>query len=177
MTEFGVRGAAGGSTESKQDDIITELQDIEAAVGDASAANQATQITAEEATQAAAEALTAQAGSTPVNAIVFDDDPTTYTSAEIDCAGYRKFLLRTILAVANAPTTIKINVQFSQGGTTYENYTRGPFGSLMYEDTAGAKSECIEGDCLGAKMKINVVAVGTDATNTFTLTCKVILTR
>ena len=126
---------------------------------------------------AAVGVLTKQVLFTPVDAVVFDDDPTTYTSAEIDCNGYRKFLLRIILAVTDTPTDIKINVQFSQEGDTYENYTRGPFGSLMYEDSAGAKAECIEGECLGAKMKINVVATGTTAVHKFTLTCKVILTR
>ncbi len=121
--------------------------------------------------------LTKQENVKPVDGEVFNNVQTSYTSAKIDTAGYRKFLLRNILTVAGAPTNIKINVQFSQGGGSYENYMRGPFGSLMYEDTAGAKAECIEGECLGAKMKINVVATGTDAAKTFTLTCKVILTR
>ncbi len=155
MTDFGVRGEAG----------------------DATAENQATQITAEEAIQAAAEGLTKQTSVIAVNAQVFNNVLTTYTSAEIDCAGYRKFLLRNILTVTLTPTTIQIIVQFSQGGATYEDYVQGPFGSLMYEDSAGAKAEAIPGKCLGAKMKIYVVAVGTDATNKFTLTSKVILTR
>jgi len=155
MTDFGVRGGSAGATEAKQDVQEVSLDAI----------------------QAADEALSKQSTSDPVSAQVFNDGQSEYTSAEIDCAGYRKFLLRIILAVANTPTDIKINVQFSQGGGTYENYTRGPFGSLMYEDTAGAKSECIEGECLGAKMKIYVVATGVTAANTFTLTCKVILTR
>ena len=133
--------------------------------------------TLQAAIQAAAEALTKQIAVNPVSAQVFDDAQTTYTSAEIDCSGYRTFLLRLRLAVTLAPTTIQIFVQFSHGGATYENYARGPFASLMYEDTAGAKNECIEGPVLGAKMKIYVVAVGTDATNKFTLTAKVILTR
>lgn len=155
MTDFGVRTTPGGST----------------------AANQTTQITAEEAIQAACEALSKTTVVTPVNNEVFDNVQATYTSAEVNSAGYRKFLLRIILGVTLAPTDIKINVQFSQGGATFENYTRGPFGSLMYEDTAGAKSECIEGDIVGDRMRINVVATGTDATNKFTLTCKLNGTR
>lgn len=150
MTDFGVRGAVGGSTEAKQDDIITELQDIEEAV----------------------EALSANTVVTAVNNQTFDDVQTSFTSNGIASGGYRKVLVRIILSVTNAPGTIKINLQFSEGGTTYENYTRGPFGSLMYEDTAGAKSECIEADIVGSRIKINVVATGTDATNKFTLTCK-----
>lgn len=172
MTDFGVRAAAGGATEAKQDDIIAELVDIEGAVGDASAANQVTQITAEEAIQTAVEALSATTVITAVDNQDFDDVQTSYTSAEISSGGYRRVLIRIILAVTNAPGTIKINLQFSEGGTTYENYVRGPFGSLMYEDTAGAKSECIEAPIMGSRIKINVVATGTDATNKFTLTCK-----
>lgn len=177
MTEFGVRGAVGGATETKQDDIIAALGEIEIEAGDASAANQTTQITAEQAVQVAVEALTKQVNVTAVNNITFDADLTTYTSAEIDCAGYRKFLLRIILAVANTPTSIKINVQFSQGDVTYENYVRGPFGSLMYVPASCPVAECIDGEVLSAKMKINVVAIGTNGTDTFTLTCKVVLTR
>ena len=155
MTDFGVRGAVGGSTEAKQD----------------------TQITAEEAIQVAAEALTKQKNVTAVNAVLLNDAPTNYTSAEIDCAGYRKFLLRIISAASGTPTSLKINVQFSHGGGTYENYMRGPFGSLMYEGTVASISECVEGECLGAKMKIYIAGVGTEAGKTFTVTCKVILTR
>lgn len=155
MTDFGVRSATARAT----------------------AANQETQITAEEATQEAVEALSSRTGVTPVNNQVFDNVQTSYTSAEINAAEYRKFLLRIILGVTNAPGTIKINVQFSEGGGTFENYVQGPFGSLMYEDTAGAKSECIGGDILGGRMKINIVATGTDATNKFTLTVKVNGTR
>jgi len=155
MTDFGTRMPIDPATETEQDEAQVKLDAI----------------------QDASEALTKQTGSNPVNAQLFNDAQSEYTSAAIDCAGYRKFLLRIDLAVAGAPTDIKINVQFSRGGGTYENYMRGPFGSLMYEDTAGAKSECIEGECLGAKMKINVVATGVTAGATFTLTCKVILTR
>ena len=121
--------------------------------------------------------LTRQKNTMPVYNEYFNNTQTSYTSAEIDCAGYRKFLLRNILIVSGAPTNIKINVQFSQGGVSYENYMRGPFGSLMYEDSACPQAECIEGECLAAKMKINVVATGTDAGNIFMLNCKVILTR
>lgn len=150
MTDFGVRVEAGGATK----------------------ANQVTQITATEAVQAAVEALTANTVVMAVNNQVFDDAQSSYTSAEIACGGYRKVLVRIILGVTVAPGTIKINLQFSEAGGTYENYTRGPFGSLMYEDTAGAKAECIEAPIMGSRLKINVVATGTDATNKFTLTCK-----
>ncbi len=155
MTDFGVRGAAGGATEAKQD----------------------TQITAEEAIQAACEILTADQRFVMVDNITFDDDPTSYTSSPITSASFRKFLLRVGLTVTGTPTSIQINVEFSHHGATWEKYIGGPFGSLMYEDTAGAKNECIPGERLGNKMRINVVALGTDANNYFTLTVKLILVR
>jgi len=155
MTDFGKRGGGVGATSDKQ----------------------ATQITAEEAIQAAVEALTKQESFVPVDGEVFDDSQSEYTSAEINSSGYRKFFLRIRLSVTNAPTTIKINVQFSHGGATYENLVNVPFGSLVYEDTAGSKNECLCGECSDDRMKINIVAVGTDATNKFTLTCKLTLTR
>ena len=91
MTEFGVRATAGGATEAKQD----------------------TQITAEEAIQAAVEALSATTVVTAVNNQTFDNLQQSYTSAQIASGGYRKVLVRIILGVTNAPGTIKINLQFS----------------------------------------------------------------
>lgn len=155
MTNFGVRSAAGGSTEAKQD----------------------TQITAVEAIQEGVELLTADQRFIMLDAEVFDNVQTEYTSDIISSASYRKFLLRIGLSVEGAPTDIKINVQFSHHGATWENYVQGPFGSLMYEDTAGSKNECIPGERLGNKMRINVVATGTSAVNKFTLTVKLILVR
>lgn len=155
MTDFGVRSATGVAIEAKQDDAIA----------------------VQEAIQAAAEVLTADQRYIMVDGKVFNNIQTEYTSDAITAASFRKFLLRINLTVDGAPTTIKINVQFSHHGATWENYVQGPFGSLMYEDTAGAKNECIPGERLGHKMRINVVAVGTTAANKFTLTCKLILVR
>lgn len=126
----------------------------------------------QEAIQEAVEKLTLDAQAVPVDGEVFDNVQTEYTSDPISAAGYRFFLLRIILTVTGSPGTLKINVQFSHQGSTYENYVRGPFGSLMYEDTGGNKSECIDGPVAADYMKINVVTTGTNAANKFTLTCK-----
>lgn len=146
-------------------------------IPDASAANQGTQITAEEAIQAAVETLTCQRSAKPVNAQVFNDVQTTYTSNALATGDCRKILLRVILTVTGTPGTIKISPQFSFGGGTYQNCIQGPFGSLMYEDTAGNKSECIPMECIAPLMRINVVATGTSAANKFTLTCQLVGTR
>jgi hypothetical protein len=150
MSDFGSRGGGVDATAAKQDVQEVSLDAIQAGV----------------------EALSATTVVTPVNNQVFDDVQSSYTSPEIACSGYRKVLIRIILGVTLAPGTIKINLQFSEGGATYENYTRGPFGSLMYEDTAGAKAECIEAPIMGSRLKINVVTTGTGAANKFALTCK-----
>lgn len=150
MTNFGVRSAALGSTAEKQD----------------------VEIATAEAIQAGVEALSSSTTVIAVDNKVFDEVQTSYTSSVIACDKYRLVLVRVILGVTLAPGTIKLNLQFSENGASFENYVRGPFGSLIYEDTAGAKNECIEAPVLGSKLRINVVAEGTDATNKFTLTCK-----
>lgn len=146
-------------------------------VPDASAANQELLIAAAEAVEDTILAQTAQANIKPVDAEVFDDEQSTYTSAEMDVSDYRDFMLRMILAVTGTPTDITIDVLVSYSGATYEKYMSGPFGSLMYEDSAGAKAEAVSGKIIAPKMKIRATATGTDADNTFTLTCKVAVSR
>lgn len=145
----------GAATEAKQDTQITALQIIDNLPGD----------------------LTKQASSTPVSAVLFDSAAEAYTSASINCSGYRKFLLEINLDVTLAPTDIQIFVQFSDDNTTFYNYMNGPFGCLLYEDAAGDKLECVSGDCLAAYIRIYVLSSGCSATATFLLTCKLILTR
>ena len=146
-------------------------------VGAATETKQDTQITAEQAIQAAAEALTEQAVSTLVNAVVFDSAAEAYTSAAVDCSGYRKFLLEMNVDVTSVPTDLNIQIQFSDDNATFYNHMNGPFGSLMYEDSAGDKLECVSGECLAQYVRLYVLSSGCDASNTFTLTAKLVLTR
>lgn len=199
MSEIGQKAAAGGATESKQDDIITAIEEQTAPEGGATEAKQDAALVALAALhvdinvcetvltdgvvasldtlELDIEALTAQATQTFVDNITFDDDPTTYTATGVDVSAYRDFLLLIDLAVVDTPTDIVIRVQFSDDNSTYYNYMNGPFGDLRYEDAAGAKLEAIVGKCIAPYMRVYVAATGTGSTHKFVLTVKAVLTR
>ena len=119
--------------------------------------------------------VTAQKVSTPVDAVLFDSTAEAYTSASVDCSGYRKFLLEINLDVTLLPTDINIQVQFSDDDSTFYDFTDGPFGSLMYEDGAGDKKQAVSGECLARYIRIYVLSSGCTASATFLLTCKLVL--
>ena len=110
---------------------------------------------------------------TLVDNIRFDDDPTTYTSVAVDALQFRKFILFVTKAVTLLPTTIEVQVQYSPDNVNWYLFTRGPFGYLAWEDTAGTENEAIDGDVPARYLRVYVVAVGTDATNYFDLTVKI----
>lgn len=114
---------------------------------------------------------------TLVDAVVFDSAAETYTATGVDASKYRKFLLLIDLAVTGSPTDIEIQVRFSDDDTTYYHYTKGPFGDLRYEDTAGDKTESLPGHCIADYMDVHVISSGCDSSNKFTLTIKAILTN
>lgn len=155
MPRIGTEAVSGAATEAKQDTQITALQIIDNLPGD----------------------LTKQAVSTLIDAVVFNSAAEAYTSAAVDCSGYRKFLIEMNVDVTLVPTDLNIQVQFSDDNATFYNYMNGPFGSLMYEDGAGDKLECVSGDCLAQYVRLYILSSGCDATNKFTLTAKLVLTR
>ncbi len=104
-----------------------------------------------------------------VKAILFNAAAQTYTSKEFECAAFKEFMLMMDVDVTLAPTDITIWVQFSHDRINWFNLTDGPFGSLMYEDTAGDKKECVSGKIIAHWMRIYVVSSGCNATNTFKL--------
>lgn len=113
---------------------------------------------------------------TLIDGTVFDDDPTSENSSNVDTDNFRKFTLYLNVDSTDTPTTVQFIVQFSDdGGTTYYDYKQGLFASLYYEDadTASGITECFSGDCAGRDFRLRVVAVGTDATHKFTVTAKV----
>jgi len=154
MTDFGVRSAVSSDIEEFVDELEGKLDTLHADIAK----------------------LYTKTTHVFVDAVVFDDDPTTYTATGLDVSAYRKFQLLIDLAVTLAPTDIVIRVEFSDDDVTYYRYVEGPFGDLRYEDVAGAKLESVPGKCIAPYMRIYVVATGTDATNKFTLTVKAILT-
>lgn len=104
-----------------------------------------------------------------LNAVTFNSSGETFTSQEFECAAFKQFLLLIDLDVTATPTDIQIFVQFSHDRANWFNYVIGPFGSLMYEDGAGDKKECVSGDIVAHWMRIYVVSSGCDADNYFVL--------
>ena len=199
MTDFGQRPSTDGATEAKQDDVLTALGILHTDVASTILAlidgvegallllhtDVATNVVghidgieAQLATlEADIEALTAQATHVLVDNIQFDDDPTSYTAGYIDVSAYRDFLLLISVTVTNSPTDIVIRVMFSDQATAGHLFVNGPFGDLRYAAIAGTKTEAIHGKCLAPYMSVYVLATGTDASNSFTLTVKAVLTR
>ncbi len=110
-----------------------------------------------------------------INAVTFNAVTTTKTSDSIFVAPYSDFLLLINLDVTLAPTDITLSVEFSYDNINFFKYMRTPFGSLMYEDSAGDLLECIEGKILAPWMRVKAVATGTTATALFTLTLDAVL--
>lgn len=110
---------------------------------------------------------------TLVDNITFNNATITYTSAVLDCLNFRKFILTVAKTVAAAPTTLEIQVQMSVDNVNWFHYTRGPFGYLAWEDTAGDEDEAIDGDVVARYLRLYVIAVGTTAMNMFTLTAAI----
>ena len=110
--------------------------------------------------------------SAPTNiSTTYDDDPTTATSAAIDCWPYRMATFSFELDVANSPTDITIECQVSLDGTNWAKLTNGAWGSLLY--TAAAIGSGIERaytfPICAQKIRFVVTATGTDASNTITM--------
>lgn len=112
---------------------------------------------------------------TAIDAVVLDDDPTSTNSDTIAVDPWTDFLLFLSVLSAGTPTTVQFLVEFSDdGGTTWYSYVQGLFAALYYEDgdTAAVKTECFSGKVHGRDMRIRAIAVGTDGSNTFTVSAK-----
>ena len=113
---------------------------------------------------------------TLVTARVFNDVLTALNSAALDTHNRRRFLLFLNIDSANTPTDIQFIPQFSDDdGVTWFDYKQGLFASLFFEDldTAPGITECFSGECAGRLFRLRVVATGTTAPNTFTVTARV----
>lgn len=104
-----------------------------------------------------------------VKGVLFDSAAETYTSDSFECAPYKEFLLLIDLDVTGAPTDIRIDVEFSHDNVNFFKLMDGPFGSLMYEDSAGDKKEAVSGKIIAHWMRIYVVSSGCTSSLTFKL--------
>lgn len=99
--------------------------------------------------------------------VLFDSTDETKTSDSFRCAAYNKFLLLINLDVTSTPTDILIDVEFSNDNSAFFKYMRGPFGDLRYEDAAGDKKECIDGDVQAQYMRLKLTSSGCTSSKTF----------
>lgn len=110
-----------------------------------------------------------------VDAITFNNVITTFTSASIHVGAFTDFCLLINLDVTAAPTDITIAVELSYDNANFFKLMNGPFGSLMYEDSAGDKKEAVSGKVFADYMRITATATGTTSSATFKLTLDVVL--
>lgn len=116
----------------------------------------------------------AEAGCTVLADIntTYDASPTTATSAAVSTAGYRRCDFITEIDSANTPTDIQFFMEALSGGNDFI-MSNGFLAKFMFEDvgTATLLPIHVTFPCpTTGSMQIRVVATGTDASNTFTLT-------
>ena len=101
--------------------------------------------------------------------VVFDSTAEQFTSPEFEVTAFKEFMLMLLVDVAGTPTDIQFYVQFSHDRNLWFSLTDGPFGSLMYEDSAGDLQECVHGNITAHWMRLKAVSSGCNAGNTFTI--------
>lgn len=123
-------------------------------------------------------AIVAEAAwTTLIDAVLFDDDPTSQNSAVMDVDGYRGvWVLLNIDSTGTSAQIIQFVPQFSDdGGTTYWDYGEGFWASMIFEDvdTASGVKKAFLLPVEGIDdWRMRVVCTGTDATYKFTVTVK-----
>jgi len=102
---------------------------------------------------------------------------TTATSSSVSCQGFKNFRLWNTVTSAGTPTDITFTLQLSDdSGATWYDLTENFWGNLIYEDTttASGMSEVLLGQLAGAThLRLKIDGVGTDASNTFTVSTSV----
>lgn len=112
-----------------------------------------------------------------INAVVFNNVVTSYTSASFDARIFYEGLLEIDLACANAPTDIVIILEFSHDNANWYQFMRDAWGDFRYEDTACPNAESFDFPVKAGYVRIRAVATGTDAVNTFTLSARGVFSR
>lgn len=101
----------------------------------------------------------------------YDNTTTTATSGSIECFKYRHAAISYSISAANTPTDIQIFVEVSLDGTNFVVLTNDALGSLIYTDTnvSGGIDEAYQFPIAAQDIRIRIVATGTSASNTFTV--------
>ena len=124
--------------------------------------------------------VTGQVSRSPVttllDGVVFNDVLSSQNSGQVDCAGFREFVLYLTMLSASTPTDIQFIPQFSNdGGTTWFSYLQGPWASMFFEDAVMSSeiTEAYSGLVVGRLFRLRAVATGTTSSATFTVTASV----
>lgn len=102
----------------------------------------------------------------------YNDSTTTATSTAIECCKYRYCTIGYELDESGAATDIQIFVEVSLNGTDFTVLTNDALGSLIYTDSniGSGLEESYMFPIAANDIRIRIVATGTDASNTFTVT-------
>lgn len=103
----------------------------------------------------------------------YNNVTTTATGSDVDCDGYAFFSLGFTLVSASTPTDIQFIIEFKDADGNYMAFQDTFWARFKIEDTevSASKNYCFWGRVLpGSRaMRLRVVATGTDASKTFTL--------
>lgn len=125
-----------------------------------------------------AEVVTEAVWTILMNAQIFDNVTTEVDSDSHDIDSWGALWALIFIESANAPTNVRILAQWSHdGGTTWWDFEEGLWASLMWEDvdtgTPGVYKAFLL-PCGGIDLiRFRVVATGTAAADTFTVTIRV----
>jgi hypothetical protein len=101
----------------------------------------------------------------------YDDNPTSATSAEVECWNYRWCTVGFDLVSTSTPTDILIEVETTQDGTNFHKMMDGFLGDWRYDDVA-CSTEIFESMTFpinAYKVRVRMKATGTEATKYFTV--------
>lgn len=104
---------------------------------------------------------------TLIDAITFNAAITSKVSSVFSVGAFANGLLLLGIDVTGAPTDITFDLEFSHDRQNFFKYIVGSFGSLVYEDAAGDKTDCLDFPILAPYMRLTATATGTDAVKTF----------
>ena len=111
---------------------------------------------------------------TLIDTVTLDDSVTSFTGTGMDIRPYKEGLVTIRIDVANAPTDVVIDIEFSDNNFDYYKYMQGPFGDLRYEDGAGNKKECLPVPAHAPFIRAKITGTGTTSSATFIVTVKFI---
>ena len=110
-----------------------------------------------------------------IDRVVLKDDPTSYTSEVIDISDYRYFSVMMWIQPTGSPTDVVFEVEIATEEDRWHQVMNGPFGDLRYTPEPGNQLEAVVGKIMAKRMRIIAVATGTDASNRFQVTVRVVV--